>query len=428
MRRITALQTFACVLAVILSGAAPAQAGVTGASRMLQSLLARLNHAYSSSDWTSYRSESLELVRFLNGSPDAMLEVAKADARTGDSRAAMRQLRTLARMGVSPAKIGTVPDLSALRGGPEFQQIVREMSANAEPISHSRRAVAIADAGLLPEDVAYDPNDGEFLLTSVREARIVAISSNGRMSTFARAPDGWPMLAIRIDVRHRLLWATEVALTGFRSIPRQDWGRSLILEFDLGTARLLRRIQGPRGSQLGDMTLSPAGNLLVCDSNNGGLYLVRPGDSRLVRVPTSEFVSPMTPVFVAADRVFVADYVRGIALLDLSTDRVKWLATENRYALAGTDGLYWYQDRLIAIQNGLAPERIVTFTLNRARSRIAAEHIVESGTPDLDPSHGVIVAGALYFIANSGWNELTSDGSVRRGASLTPAAIRRTEL
>ena len=39
----------------------------------------------------------------------------------------------------------------------------------------------------------------------------------------------------------------------------------------------------PRGSQLGDMTLSPAGNLLVCDSNNGGLYLVRPGDSRLAR-------------------------------------------------------------------------------------------------------------------------------------------------
>lgn len=427
-RRITALQTLACVLAVIFSGAAPAQAGATGASQMLQSLLARMNHAYSSSDWTSYRSESLELARFLNGSPDAMLEVAKADARTGDSRAAMRQLRTIARMGVSQAKIGTVPDLSALRSRPEFQQIVREMSASAEPIAHSRRAVAIPDAGLLPEDVAYDPSAGEFLLTSVREARIVAISTNGRMSTFARAPDGWPMLAIRIDARHRLLWATEVALTGFRSISRHEWGRSVILEFDLSTARLLRRIAGPRGSQLGDMTLSPAGNLLVCDSNNGGLYLVRPGDSRLVRVPTSEFVSPMTPVFVAADRVFVADYVRGIALLDLSTDRVKWLSTENRYALAGTDGLYWYQNRLIAIQNGLAPERIVTFTLNRARTRIAAEHIVESGTPDLDPSHGIIVAGSLYFIANSGWNELTGDGSVRRGAILTPAAIMRTEL
>ena len=387
-----------------------------------------MNHAYSSSDWQSYRSESAGLVQVLNGSPDALLELAKADARAGDSRAAMQQLRTIARMGVSEAKIDSLPDFSALRGRPEFQQLVREMAANAKPISHSRRALAIPDAGLLPEDVAYDPSDREFLLTSVRQARVVAISTSGRMTTFARAPDGWPMLALKLDAGRRILWATEVALTGFRSVPRHDWGRSVILEFDLGTARLLRRIEGPRGSQLGDMTLSPAGSLLVCDSNNGGLYLARPGDSRLLRLPTSEFVSPMTPVFVAADRVFVADYVRGIALLDLGTDRVMWLSTENEYALAGTDGLYWYQNRLIAIQNGLTPERIVSLTLNRARTRIAAEHIIESGTPDLDPSHAIIVAGSLYFIANSGWNELTGDGSVRHGANLTPAAILRTQL
>lgn len=49
--------------------------------------------------------------------------------------------------------------------------------------------LAIPDAGLLPEDVAYDPGDREFLLTSVREARILAVSASGRMSTFARAPE-----------------------------------------------------------------------------------------------------------------------------------------------------------------------------------------------------------------------------------------------
>jgi hypothetical protein len=418
-----------CAFALTILGvAAQAQAGATGAPEMLQSLVARLNHAYSSSDWMTYRSESVELVRFLNGSPDAMLELAKADARAGDSRAALRQLRTIARMGMSPARIDTLSDFSALRSRAEFEQILGEMVANAKPIAHSRRAVTIPDAGLLPEDVAFDPGDGEFLLTSVREARIVAISTSGQMSTFARAPDGWPMLAIKLDARRRVVWATEVALTGFRSIARHDWGRSVILEFDLGTARLLRRIEGPRGTQLGDMTLSPGGGLLVCDSNNGGLYFVRPGESRLARLPTNEFVSPMTPVFVAADQVFVADYVRGIALLYLGTDRVTWLSTENKYALAGTDGLYWYQNRLIAIQNGLAPERIVSLTLNRAHTRIAAEHVIESGTPDLDPSHGVIVAGSLYFIENSGWNELTGDGTVRRGASLTAAAIMRTQL
>jgi hypothetical protein len=418
----------ACLLAVIFSIAAQAQAAATGASEVVQSVVARMNHAYTSSDWKTYRSESVELVQLLNGSPDAMLELAKAEARTGDSRAALSDLRTIARMGVSEAKIATLPDFSDLRSRPDFQQVLREMSANAKPISHSRRTLAIPDAGLLPEDIAYDASRGRFFLTSVREARIVTISAGGRMSTFAHAPDDWPMLAIKLDAPRHVVWATEVALTGFRSIPRHDWGRSVVLEFDLGTGRLLRRIEGPRNSQLDDMTLSSAGRLLVCDSNNGGLYVVRGNSSALARLPTNDFVSPMTPVFITADQVFVADYVRGIALLDVSSARVTWLSTENQYALAGTDGLYWYRGRLIAIQNGFAPERIVSLKLDRARSQITSEQIIESGTPNLDPSHGIIVAGSLYFIQNSGWNETTTDGSVRRGATLTPAAIMSAPL
>lgn len=53
----------------------------------------------------------------------------------------------------------------------------------------------ISDPGLLPEHIAYDPARGEFLLTSVLEARIVGVTPRGQTRTFARAPDGWPMLA-----------------------------------------------------------------------------------------------------------------------------------------------------------------------------------------------------------------------------------------
>lgn len=86
-------------------------------------------------------------------------------------------------------------------------------------------------------DLAHDPASREFLLTRVREARIVTIAPGGKMQTFARAPDGWPMLAVRVDSRHGLVWTTEVALTGFRSVPRRDWGRSVILQYDLRSHR-----------------------------------------------------------------------------------------------------------------------------------------------------------------------------------------------
>ena len=387
-----------------------------------------MHQAHLHSDWKQYRTESAELVRFLNGSPDAVLELARADARDGHSRAAMQQLTAIVQMGVSQAEVASSPDFSSLRTRRAFRSMLHAMAVNTRSVSHSRRAFVIPDAGLLPEDLAYDPNKGEFLLTSVREARVVATAPGGRLSTFARAPDGWPMLAIRIDAPRRVLWATEVALTGFRSVPQRDWGRSVILEYDLDTGRLRRRIEGPAASQLGDMTLSPAGDLLVADSNKGGLYRLGRDGQRLVRLSTNEFVSPMTPAFVSPHQVLVADYVRGIALLDLGTGRAVWLPMAAKYALEGTDGLYWDQGRLIAIQNGFVPERVVSFSLDASHSRIATQMVIESGTAGLDPSHGVIVAGSLYYIANSGWNELASDGSVKRGATLTPAFIMRTRL
>jgi hypothetical protein len=419
--------SLACLLAVGLIAAPKVDAAAT-ASERFQALLARMHQAYSHSQWKEYRAGSTELTDFLNGSPDALLELARASARTGDSRAAVQDLEAMARMGVSQPRVGTLADFAGLHSRPDFRSVLREMATNARPISHSSRAFVISDRGLLPEDIAYDPASGEFLLTSVLEARIVGVTPRGQTRTFARAPDGWPMLAIKVDRARQVLWATEVALTGFRSVPRRDWGRSVILEYDLRGGRLLRSIEGPRKSQLGDMALSPAGDLLASDSNGGGLYLLQRGSRELSRLPTNDFVSPMTPAFLARHQAIIADYVRGIGLLDLITYRVTWLPMDGKYALQGTDGLYWYHERLIAVQNGFSPQRVLSFKLDAAHARISGQQVIESGTPALDPTHSVVVSGSLYYIANAGWSQLTDDGAVRHGAKLTPAIVMRTRL
>lgn len=427
MSRVAGYLRLAFLLAVGLAFAPQAHAATSAASARLQMLLARMHQAYSRSKWKEYRTDSAQLLDFLNGSTDALLEVARASARSGDPRAALHDLQIIARMGVSQPKVATLADFAPLRGRADFRRVLAELAANARPILYSHQAFVISDAALLPEDIAYDSATGEFLLTSVLEARIAAIRPSGQMRTFTRAPDHWPMLAIRVDSTRRVVWATEVALTGFRSVPRSDWGRSVVLEYDLHSGRLLRRIEGPRKSQLGDMALSPAGDLLLCDSNGGGLYWVRHGSEELTRLPTDAFASPMTPAFITQRQAFVADYVRGIALLDLAAGRVTW-EPMGRHALQGTDGLYWYDGRLLAVQNGLSPERVLSFTLDARRARITAQEVIESGTPALDPTHGVIVSGYFYYIKNSGWNELAADGTVQRGATLTRAIIMRTRL
>ena len=60
---------------------------------------------------------------------------------------------------------------------------------------------------------------------------------------------------------------------------------------------------------------------------------------------------------------------------------------------------------------------------------IASESIIERATPTLgDPTHGVVVGDAFYYIANSGWDRLDASGRWAAGAQPTPARIMIVKL
>jgi hypothetical protein len=230
--------------------------------------------------------------------------------------------------------------------------------------------------------------------------------------------------ALRVDATRRRLWATEVAMEGFAAVPRAGWGRSAVLEYDLDSGKLLARIEGPAGSALGDMALAPDGSPVVSDGAGGGVYRAKGGG--LVRIDHGDFVSPQTPAFCDDRNIaFVPDYVRGLARLDLRTGRVRWLSGA-RHALTGIDGLYCTGRLLLAIQNGVAPERVVAFQLDAAGTTVIGEQMIERATPTLgEPTHGVLVGGTFFYLANSGWDALGDDGAVKPGAQLTAPVVMR---
>src|SRR5581483_8545010 len=178
-----------------------------------------------------------------------------------------------------------------------------------------------------------DPATGRIFISAILGKRIVIADPHGAVRPFADAPDGWPMQALKVDVRRRLLWATEVALAGFSAVPKADRGRSALLEYDLDSGVQRARIEGPAGSALGDMALAADGDPIVSDGAGGGVY--RLADGKLVRLDHGAFVSPQTPAFCADPNIaFVPDYVRGLARLDLRTGQVRWLSGAH-HALSG---------------------------------------------------------------------------------------------
>jgi sugar lactone lactonase YvrE len=219
-------------------------------------------------------------------------------------------------------------------------------------------------------------------------------------------------------------------LQGFDSVPKSDWGKSALLCYDLTTGKLIRRIEGPSGSALGDMALTLNGDVIVSDGDGGGVYRLPANGTVLERIDNGGFISPQTPVMHPDGKhIFVPDYLRGIGVLEIATRRVRWLSMDGRYALNGIDGLYFDHGRLIAVQNGTSPERVVVFTLDANLTRIESEMIIEQSTPTLgDPTHGVVINGAFYYIANSGWDSIDDVGNVKPGAKLSEPRMMRTTL
>jgi hypothetical protein len=374
----------------------------------------------------------LGMRELLHGAADAVEASAEAYAAVGDAPHALAALRQFAEMGQVDADVvgGTDRRFAVLHDRPEYKDIVTRLAANAAPVSRGTTAFVVPDVRLLAEDIAYDPGSRAFLITSVRENKIIRITGEGRATDFAASPSGWPMVAIKVDPVRGWVWATEVAFDGFSAVAKADWGRSAVLCFDLQTGALRRRIEAPAGAALGDMVLTGAGAPIVSDGTGGGVYRVVGDSLRLVN--GRDFISPQTAAMVEDDaHVLVPDYARGIGVLDLRSGAVRWIEQGSGapVALNGVDGLYVYRRSLMLTQNGTTPERVVRVELDTSLARVVSARTIEQGAATLgDPTHGVIVGDVFYYIANAGWNVIDEHGVVKRGARQTAPRVMRIQL
>jgi hypothetical protein len=414
--------------AAIVAIVAAVGASEPTAREQFEDMQARVGAAIKAGDHQSRIATDLQLLQFLHGSPDALLALARAYAAAGDFTHAVATLNRIADMGLAAESLlnGSDKNFSALGSRPEYRGVLDRFRQNEEPVSLGATAITLPDPGLLTEDIDFDPSTNTFLITSVLKLKVVRAGLDGHVSDFAASPDGWPMLAVKVDPARQRVWATEVALDGFSIAPKEAWGRSAVLCYDLKTSKLLRRIEGPAKSALGDMVLDKEGNPILSDGQGGKLYRLA-GDS-LRAVESSEFISPQTPVRAPdGDTILAPDYLRGIAVLHVNTGQVSWL-DGSKVALNGVDGLYLHGRSLILTQNGTAPQRVIPLELDRSLTRITSNKVIDRAPAQTDPTHGVVVGDDFYYIANSGWNQLDDHGDVKPGSRLTPARIMRYSL
>lgn len=412
-----------------IAGSLAQQPTITGREEVA-ALREKIRAAHASGDAAAYVSTSRRLEEFLNDSPQSLLQLMSAQTFAGDEDGALRTLESFIRMGQADENTLAAKAFDALRKSSKFTALHKEMAENNEPIAQATEVFRMEKTDLIPEDVDYDSRTSRFFVTSVLQKEILTFDAKGNSQIFAHAPDGWPMMALKIDSGRRILWATEVALKGFKWSPEAAWGRSAVLIYNLDSGKLLHRVEALPKATFGDMTLTHDGDAILSDNDGGGVYRMSRRTFKMERLDGGEFISPQTAT-VTADyrRLFVPDYSRGIGVLDLVTKKVAWLNSGGIHALNGIDGVYLDGTTLLATQNGASPERVIAFRLDAMLTHVESESIIERATASLgDPTHGVIVNGVFYYIANSGWDSVEDDGSMKAGAAMTNPRLMRVNL
>lgn len=346
--------------------------------------------------------------------PRWTFHLAVARAKQGATDAALTLLEQVGRQGAAYA-LEDDPDLASLHGDPRWPKLVAAFARNRAPIGEPRTAFTLADRGLIPEGLACAA-DGSCFVSSVRRGSITRVMPDGRSRPFVAARrDGlWSALGMAVDQSHGLLWVASAALPELEGVTPEERGRTGVFAFALGDGRLVHRYLLPDDKKphvLGDLRLLDDGRLLVSDQLGGILYTLDARSGAFKRL--SQFgalVSPQGAVVARDGRsALVADYALGLMKVDLQTGAVTRVQSLPEVCTYGIDGLYASGDDLIAVQNGVRPQRVVLFELEAGR--VVRGTVLAANLPGFsEPTLGAVVDGRFRFIANSQWDRFDEQG------------------
>ena len=418
------------MLAVLAFSSASAQ----GTSLTARETYARHDSAAAAArkagDWQAYQKRVASLDSILNGNPSVRIVSARIAARLGDTASAYSNLREFAATGLI-RKIEADSDLVSLKGTASWNAIVSRISANAAPRGEISAEVKLEEPDFVAEDIAWDPASRRWFVSSVRHSVITTIDRSGKQSVFARSMEpGRGFFGVAVDPERRALWATLEANPVTIGYDSTLAGKASILKFDLATANLVERhdILEPGLHGAGDIALAGNGDVFISDGRTGALRVIRSGGKLETLVPPGELMSPQGSA-VAGDgiHIYLADYRRGIARIDRNTGRVEWLSHSRSVALNGIDGLSVLDGRtLIGVQNGTNPHRLIRISLDASGTSVQGVDVIAQDEAAIhEPTHGILVEGDYYFIANGGWDAFGDDGRIRAGVRAQPPVVMR---
>ncbi len=325
-------------------------------------------------------------------------------------------------------------NLEPLQEDPGFANVQHLIEAMRKPVATSEVALTLPKRDMIPEGLAYDPDDDRFYMGGIWSCNIIRFDRQGDITDFTtNKQDGLrSVLGLRIDATRRVLWAASEVSGARPDIAESEMGWSDLFKYDLRSGKLLAKYSMHEegvAHLFNDIAVTANGDAYVTDSEFGAIYVVRQGSEKLELFLRSEtFFSPNGITIGGDDNtLYMAAEENGVFRIDIASKAFKLLPVPSAATHIGVDGIYYHENSLVCVQNGLG--RISRLHLDETSDRIVKVDVIETRNPHFDiPTTGAIVGGTFFYIANSQMRAFDAEGKVLPADQLKETVILSTDL
>lgn len=417
------------ILAVLFSFQLQAQSNAEAAlPDNVPGLLVAANKAYAEKDYATFRDAMQQLHNKRPNNSDYMYQLVLAHALLDEKSAAYDQMLGMQRQGLAYDFLLTDDSLN-IRGTEVFGFVNDMLKMAGDPVGETEPVFTLPASITMPEAISWDASRQKFLIGTVAEGLILAVAEDGEVTELLRASEDngmWSVFDIMVDTAANRMWVTSAASPKYKALNPTDKGRSALFEFNLETLELVRRHPVPADGSphsLGNMVAGPEGEIFIVDRALPIVYRMSVDKGPLKAMLASREMVSMRGIAIKPDgsMLYLADRELGILVVDLKKGVAGKLVSPETLNLGGIEGLYYWDDNLVVIQNGIKPQRVMRLQLDTAGTSVTNVRPLAVAQPGFDyPSYGVVRGNELYFFANSQWS-----GSQ---AKPKPVSVVRTAL
>lgn len=385
-------------------------------------------------DWDRYGKIMQRIAQLRPYAGNIQLEIAASHALRNDKTGGYNALMPLPGQGYGFA-IEDDERLENLHGTQVWDYLVEKFADNRKPVGGGRVFATLPRQDLLIESVAWDPTRKALLVGSVRTGKVSRVEASGKLVDFivpdkANAIGG--VFDLAVDAKRKLLWVATAQVPHAGHSDPARYGEAALLKFDLSTGKLLKRLDIPsEGSPHlpSGMSVGPDGALFVADTVQPVIWKVEADVIRpVVRNPNLTGIRAIT-LNDKGTVLYIADHELGVFGLELASGSAFLLAGPPQLTLFAVDALAWHGDKLIAVQNGFPPARVMRFALDEAGRKITNAQVLDAGHAAFGvPGTGAVGDDAYYLIANSQKGLVDGSGKLVDAKSLQGVRIFRTDL